>query len=117
MQRREGAFFQALVLPSHFWLPLLASYFCPFVSSTFSLESSSEAEEKKKENKEKKTIEKKKSVEKGRSLPFFPHFCIWDEALLLVSPLHIPSMLSFPPSSSLMSNVSSKLYATQAWEL
>ncbi len=34
---------------------------------------------------------------------FFSCFCIWDEALLLLSPLHILSMLSFPPSSSFVS--------------
>jgi hypothetical protein len=62
MQRNEGAYLQALTLPFHFWLPLLASCFCPFVSSTFSFasSSSSQAEGKKKYHKEKKTIEKKK---------------------------------------------------------
>ncbi len=45
-------------------------------------------------------------------------FCIWDEALFLPSsPLHAPSTLSSPPSSSLVSHVSSKLCATQVWEL
>jgi hypothetical protein len=41
IQRRERAHFQALALPSHFWFLLLAFCFCPFVSSTFSLASSS----------------------------------------------------------------------------
>jgi len=96
----------------------LASCFCPFVSSTFSsTSSSSQAEEKKKNTKKKKTIEEKKKVKKGRSLPFFSRFCIWDEVLFLISPLHIPSTLSSPHSSSLVSHVSSKLYATQAREL
>jgi hypothetical protein len=36
MQRREGAFFQAPTLPSHFWLSLLPPHFCPFVSNMFS---------------------------------------------------------------------------------
>jgi len=62
----------------------------------------------------KNTIKKKTNVEKGGSLTFFSCFCIWDEALLLLSPLHIPSMLSTPPSSSLVSHISSKLCATQA---
>jgi hypothetical protein len=35
----------------------------------------------------------------------------------LLSPFHIPSTLSFPPSSSLVFHVSSKLCATQAREL
>jgi hypothetical protein len=63
--------------------------------------------------KKKKTIEKIKNVEKGGSLPFFSRFYIWDEALLLLSPFHIPSMLSSPPSSSLVS----RLCVTQAREL
>jgi hypothetical protein len=87
--------------------------FLPFFSTTFSLASFSQVEEKK----EKKTIEKKKNVEKGESLPFFSRLCICNEALLLLSPLHIPSTLSSPPSSSLMSHISLKLCATQAWEL
>jgi len=36
MQRKERTYLQGLALPSHFWLPLLPSYFCPFVSSAFS---------------------------------------------------------------------------------
>jgi len=46
----------------------------------------------------KKTIEKKKNAGKGGSLPFFSCFYIWDEALLLPSPLHVPSTLSSPLS-------------------
>jgi hypothetical protein len=76
-----------------------------------------QAEEKKTNTKKKKTIEKKKSAEKGGSLPFFSRFCIWDEALLLFSPFHIPSTLSSPPSSSLVSHVSLKLCVIQAQEL
>jgi hypothetical protein len=48
----------------------------------------------------------KKNVEKGGSLPLFFCFYIWDEALLLPSPFHVPSMLSFSPSSSIVSHVS-----------
>jgi hypothetical protein len=77
----------------------------------------SQVEEKKKKNTKKKNHREKKNAEKGRSLPFFSRFYIWDEALLLLSLLHIPSTLSSPPSSSLVSHVSSKLCATQAWEL
>jgi hypothetical protein len=65
----------------------------------------------------KKKHRAKKNAKKGGSLPFFSHFCIWDEALLLLSPLHVPSTLSSPPSSSFVSHVSSKLFATQAREL
>jgi hypothetical protein len=72
---------------------------------------------KKKNTKKKKTIKIIKNVEKRGHLPFFFHFCIWDEALLLLSPFHIPSMLSSPPSSNLVFHGSSKRYATQAWEL
>jgi hypothetical protein len=96
---------------------LLASYFYPFVSSTFSLASSSQVEEKKEKHKEKKTITKYIYAKRGRSLSFFSCFYIWDEALLFLSPFHIPSTLSSPPCSSLMSHVSSKLYAIQAQEL
>jgi hypothetical protein len=83
MPIREEVYLQALVLPSHFWLLLLASYFCPFVSSTFSLASFFFQVEEKKNTKKKKTIEKKKNAGKGGSLPFFSRFCIWDEAFLL----------------------------------
>jgi hypothetical protein len=69
--------------------------------------SSSQREEKREKHKEKKIIENKKNAKKGRNLPFFFHFCIWDEVLLLLSPLHIPSKLSSPPSSSLVFHVSS----------
>jgi len=64
----------------------------------------------------KKIIEKKKNAKKGGSLPFFSRFYIWDEVLLLPSPLHVPSTLSSPPSSNLVSRVFSKICATQAWE-
>ncbi len=67
----------------------------------------------KKNIEKKKTIENGKNVKKGGKLPFFSHFYIWDEALLLYSPLHVPSMLNSPPSSSLMFCISSKLCATQ----
>jgi hypothetical protein len=40
MQRKKGAYLQNFVPPTHFWLLLLASYFCLFVSSAFSLASS-----------------------------------------------------------------------------
>jgi hypothetical protein len=67
--------------------------------------------------KRKKKNTKKKNAKKGRSLPFFFRFCIWDEVLLLLFPLHIPSMLSSSPSSSLVSHVSLKFCAIQTWEL
>ncbi len=76
----------------------------PFQFKRFLLASSSSSQtEGKKNHKEKKTIKKKKNAKKGGNLSFFSCFCIWDEALLLLSPLHIPLMLSFPPSSSLVS--------------
>ncbi len=72
---------------------------------------------KERKTQRKKIIEKKKNAKKGRSLPIFFRFCIWDEVVLLLSPLHIPSKLSSPPSSSLVFHISSKLCATQPWEL
>jgi hypothetical protein len=68
------------------------------------------AKSRKKKNKHRK----EKNAENGRNLPFFSRFCIWDEVFFLSFPFHVPSMLSFPPSSSLVSHVSLKLYATQA---
>jgi hypothetical protein len=57
-ERRELTFKLSL-LPSHFWLPLLASYFCPFVLSTFSFASFSfQVEEKKEKHKEKNAKKK-----------------------------------------------------------
>jgi len=91
-----------------FWALASGLLFLAFCFKHFSLaSSSSQAEEKKKKHKE------KKNVVKGGSLPFFSCFCIWDEAFLLLSPLHIPSTLSSPPSSNLVSHVSSKFCATQ----
>jgi hypothetical protein len=82
---------------------LLASGFCTFVSNTFSSHLLLLKQKIKKKNTKKKNHkEEKKNVEKRESLRFFSHFCIWDEALLLLSPFHIPSMLSSPPSSSLV---------------
>jgi hypothetical protein len=118
MQRKEWIYLQVLILPAHFGAPLLPSCFCLFISSTFSLASSSfQVEEKKKKNKEKKSYKRKKNVEKEGSLPFFSHFYIWDEALLLFSSLRIFSTLNSPPSSSLVSHISSKLCATQPLEM
>jgi hypothetical protein len=42
-----------------------------------------------KEEEKKKNHKGKKNAEKGESLPFFSCFCIWDEILLLPSPLLI----------------------------
>jgi hypothetical protein len=36
MQRGEGAFLQAIAMPSHFWLAFLPFHFCPYVSNIFS---------------------------------------------------------------------------------
>jgi len=84
-----------------FLAPVFAFLLLPFPFKRFLLAFSSSQTEGKKNTRKKKTIEKNKNVEKGRSLPFFSCFYIWDEALFLLSPLHIPSTLSFPPSSSL----------------
>jgi Na+/H+ antiporter NhaD/arsenite permease-like protein len=116
MQRKEGAYLQVLTLPFHFWLLLLASYFCPFVSSTFSLASSSfQAKEKKEKHKEKKTIKKKKMQRReGTYLSYLVFaFGMKHSSCFLLSTF----LLGSPPSSSLVSHVSSKLYGTQAREL
>jgi hypothetical protein len=72
---------------------------------------------KEKKHKGKKNHREEKNVEKGGNLPFFSRFYIWDEVFLLPSPLHIPSTLNSPPSSNLVSHISSKLCATQVQEL
>jgi len=72
---------------------------------------------KKTHKKKNKKLGKKKNAKKGGNLPFFFCFYIWDEALLLPSPLHVPSTLSSPPSTSIVSHIFLKLRATQAQEL
>jgi hypothetical protein len=66
---------------------------------------------------EKKTIENKKICKERGSLPFFSCLYVWDEVLLLSSPVNVTSMLNSPLFSSPMSCISLKLCATQAWEL
>jgi len=71
MQRREGAYLKTLALPSHFWLLLLPSCFCPCVSSAFYWHFPLIKQKKKKKNtKKKKTIEKKKKCKEGREFTF-----------------------------------------------
>jgi hypothetical protein len=73
MQRKEGAFFQAPTLPSHFWVPLL-----PFCFKCFLLTfSSSRAEEKKKKNhrKEKKMQKKEGAFNGGKTSPYPKNLC------------------------------------------
>jgi len=67
---------------------------------------------KKKTQRKKNHREEKKNAEKGGSLLIFSRFCIWDEALLLLSTLHIPSTLSSPPSSSLVSTSPRSYYSS-----
>jgi hypothetical protein len=59
MQIREGAYFQALALPSHFWLLLLPFRFKCFLLTSFSFQT-----KEKKNTMKKKTIEKKKMQKK-----------------------------------------------------
>jgi uncharacterized membrane protein len=68
MQIREGAYFQAFALPSHFWFLLL-----PFRFKCFFLTSSSFQTKEKKKHNEKKNHRKEKNVEKGGNLPLFKH--------------------------------------------
>jgi hypothetical protein len=63
-KRREGAYLQALTLPSHFWLLFLPFRFKHFLLAS----SSSQTKEKKNTQKEKKTIEKKKKCRDKREL-------------------------------------------------
>jgi len=165
-KQREGAYLQALALPSHFWLMLLPFRFKLFSRSIFFFSSEREKNytvkkkckegkeltfkllfcpltfgfcfwplifglsfqalspwhfffkwKKKEKHKEKKNHREEKNAKNGRSLPFFSRFYIWDEALLLLFPFHIPSTLSSPPSSSLVSHVSLKLCVIQDREL
>ncbi len=104
VQRREGAFLQALAMPSHFWLPLcpltFGSRFCPLTfpllfqklyPNIFFFSS------RKKERKtKKKNIEKEKNAKKGRSLLSSSRF-----ALSLLAPafglLLVLSFWTFSP--------------------
>jgi len=72
MQRREGIFLQAPVLPFHFWVPLLPSHFCPSVSNAFPWHLLLLKEKKRKEKKN--HIEKKKCKE-GKELSFKLSLC------------------------------------------
>jgi hypothetical protein len=81
-------------------LLLLPFHFKRFFQTSFSFQIEKKTHT---HTKKKNTIKKKKNAEKGGSLPSFSRSCIWDETLLLLSPLHIPSTLNFPPSSSLVS--------------
>jgi hypothetical protein len=65
IKRREGAYLQAFVLPSHFWLPLLPFYFKHFLLAS----SSSQAKKKKKKTKKKK-CRKRKAL--SFKLPLYP---------------------------------------------
>ncbi len=89
-----------------FKLPLcpliFSSCFYPFVSNVFSRHLLLFKHKTQRKTQRKKYHKKEKNVEKGRSLPFLFRFCIWEEAFLLLSPLHILWMLSSPPSSSLV---------------
>jgi hypothetical protein len=76
MQRKEGAYFQTLALPFHFWLLLLASWVCHFISSTFFLAFSSSQAGKNKHthtHTHKNTIEKEKNVKKAQCLNLWKH--------------------------------------------
>ncbi len=75
MQRREGAFLQAFILPSHF---------CPFVSNAFSWHLLLL-----KHKKIKKNTKKKKIVEKGRNFPLSSR-----STLSLLAPVY--AFLLFP---------------------
>jgi hypothetical protein len=97
------------LLVSAFGLMFLPFHFKHFLLGIFFF--SSRRKERKTQN---KIIEKKKNAKKRGKLPFFSYFCIWDEAFLSLFPLHIPSMLSSPPSLSFVSHVFLKLCVTQA---
>jgi hypothetical protein len=71
MQRKEGPFLQAPILPSHFWVPLLPSHLCVSVSNAFSWHLFLL-----KQKGGKKTIEKKTNAKKGRSFLLSSHFTL-----------------------------------------
>jgi len=84
-------------------------------SSSFEVE-----EEEKKNIERKKTIEKKNNVEKGGSLLFSSCFYIWDETLLLPSPLHLPQALCLTsPRNFVLFKLRSspKLWRWSEWEM
>jgi hypothetical protein len=72
----------------------------------------SSTQKKKKKPQRKKNHKEEKKCREGKEFTFLLLLYIWDKAFLLPSPLHIPLTLSSPPSPSLVSHVSSKLYAT-----
>jgi len=69
-KKGEGAYLQALVLPSHFWFPLLLSRFCTFVSSAFSWHLLLFKWKKKKTQRKKKNCRKQKICKEGKELTF-----------------------------------------------
>jgi hypothetical protein len=69
-QRREGVYFQALALPCHFWLLLLASCFCAFASNTFSWHVFLLKQKIKKKNTKKKNHKEEKTCREKRELTF-----------------------------------------------
>jgi carbon starvation protein CstA len=87
MQRREGSFLQAPILPSQFWLPLLPCHFCPFISKTFSWHLLLLKQKKTKQNKEKKNHKEEKNAKKGRSFPSSSHSALSFLGLAFALPL------------------------------
>jgi len=69
MQRREGTYLQALALPFHFWLLLLPSYFCTFISNAFSSHLLLFKQRKEKNTKKKKCRERERAYLQAPALP------------------------------------------------
>jgi len=72
MQRKERAFLQVPTLPFHFWVLLLPSHLCPFISNTFSWHLLLLKQKKRKKTK-KKNHREEKNAKKGRSFPLKSH--------------------------------------------
>jgi hypothetical protein len=73
-KRREGAYLQTPALPSHFWLLLLPSRFCTFISNAFSLHFLLLKQKKKKTQRKKKNHRKENLCKEGKELTSSSHF-------------------------------------------
>ncbi len=75
MQKKERAYLQAPTLYSHFGLPLLPSYFCISISSTFSCHLLLLKQKKRKKTLRKNNHRKEKKCREGRELTFKLPLC------------------------------------------
>ncbi len=102
MQRKEGAYLQVFVLPSHFWLLVFTLLFQALSFWHLLL--------LKQKKRKKNTKKKKKKCKEKRELTF-SRFCIWVKVFFLLSLLHIPSTFNVELSTFLKPCVSCLLEA------